>query len=72
VSNTAYMDHLSGKKEGRGDNDFGSEGGGPPQDTDEVTTDVIKKEKAETQVKEVRASVFIQSGKRNTRFMVCT
>jgi DNA-directed RNA polymerase-3 subunit RPC5 len=51
------MDHLSRKKGGRGGDDSGSEDDGPPQDPDEVATDVIKKEKPEPQAKEVQVSV---------------
>jgi len=50
-----YMDHLSGKKGGRGGEESGSEDDGPPQDPDEV--DVTKKEKPEPQAKEVQVSV---------------
>lgn len=49
------MDHLSGKKGGRGGEESGSEDDGPPQDPDEV--DMIKKEKPEPQAKEVQVSV---------------
>lgn len=49
------MDHLSGKKGGRGGEESGSEDDGPPQDPDEVTADVVKKEKPEA--KEVQVSV---------------
>lgn len=52
-----YMDHLSRKKGGRGGNDSGSEDDGPPQDPDEVTVEVTKKEKPEPQAKEVQVSV---------------
>lgn len=52
-----YMDHLSRKKAERVGEDSGSEDGGPPQDPDEVTADVIKKEKPELQAKEVQVSV---------------
>lgn len=51
------MDHLSRKKGGRGGDDSGSEDDGPPQDPDEVTVDVVKKEKPEPQAKEVQVSV---------------
>jgi len=37
--------------------DSGSEDDGPPQDPDEVATDVVKKEKPELQAKEVQVSV---------------
>jgi len=49
------MDHLSRKKGGRGGDESGSEDDGPPQDPDEVTADVGKKEKPEA--KEVQVSV---------------
>ena len=49
------MDHLSGKKGGRGGEESASEDDGPPQDPDEV--DMIKKEKPEPQAKEVQVSV---------------
>ena len=48
------MDHLSGKKGGRGGEESGSEDDGPPQDPDEM--DVTKK-KPEPQAKEVQVSV---------------
>jgi len=51
------MDHLSRKKGGRGGDDSGSEDDGPPQDPDEVTADMTKKEKPEPQAKEVQVSV---------------
>ena len=49
------MDHLSGKKGGRGGEESGSEDDGPPQDPDEV--DGAKKEKPGPQAKEVQVSV---------------
>ena len=49
------MDHLSRKKGGRGGDESGSEDDGPPQDPDEVTMDVVKREKPEA--KEVQVSV---------------
>jgi len=52
-----YMDHLSKKKGGRGGEESGSEDDGPPQYPDEVTLDVVKKEKPEPQAKEVQVSV---------------
>lgn len=52
-----YMDHLSRKKGGRVGDDSGSEDDGAPRDPDEVATDVVKKEKAELQAKEVQVSV---------------
>jgi len=52
-----YMDHLSRKKGGRGGEDSGSEGDGPPQDPDEAATEATNKEKPEPQAKEVQVSV---------------
>ena len=51
------MDHLHRKKGGPGGDNSGSEDEGPPQDPDEVVTDMTKKEKPEPQAKEVQVSV---------------